>query len=191
MKKNLVRFFGCAAIAMAAVSCNNREEPVDTHDHDEIAKAVLTVKNVTNPELLEQKITYIPGNTAPELTLKKDNNYDVSVELFFKHDNHYESMNSEILEEKDEHFITYQYVNQDVTVTRVASNDLRADGNIVGLRTLWSPTNTAGANAFAKIRLIHQPSSVNMNYPTAQNQQGTATGGETDIEIPVTLKQVP
>jgi hypothetical protein len=35
------------------------------------------------------------------------------------------------------------------------------------------------------IKLIHGPATVNQNYPSATNQLGQTTGGETDVDITV------
>ena len=35
------------------------------------------------------------------------------------------------------------------------------------------------------IKLIHAPTSVNQNYPSASNQLGQTVGGETDVDITV------
>lgn len=182
-------FMKPAALALAGflvLGCADRSQPEDVHDHDEIAKVVMTFKNVATNAT--QKVEYIPGTLPSNISLAKDAKYEVSINFYHKHDNNLELMNNEILEEKDEHIIVYQFSGQEVKVQRMDMGDKRTDGNIVGFSTMWTPTSTVAANSFAKIRLVHDPASLNMNVPSADNQQGSATGGATDVEVTVNLQ---
>ncbi len=171
----------------AALSCNKRDDPADLKEHEEISKVSLKFKDLANQTV--QNADFINGSMVLPVVLSKDKSYAVNIEYFQKEkDNTYTSMNSEIIAEKNDHFMVFQFVGQSIEVKRVIAGDQRTDGNIVGLSSIWKPTSTAASGAFGKIKLIHQPTSVVMNTPSVDNQQGSTTGGETDIELTFTLQ---
>lgn len=67
---------------------------------------------------------------------------------------------------------------------RAANDIVRTDGNKIGLKTEWTINSTQPTGKM-NIKLIHAPTSVNQNYPSATNQLGQTQGGESDVDITV------
>ncbi|GAB0155557.1 hypothetical protein CHRYSEOSP005_08180 [Chryseobacterium sp. Alg-005] len=179
------KIFNITLVLFAAIllfSCRNDDNdiPEDIHEHEEIEKLVVKVSDKNNPAD-EQIINYIGGVADKKILLANGKTYVVSLDFQVKHDDHYHSANDEIAEEKDEHFITYNFAGVNVNVIRTADDLVRTDGKKVGLKTEWSVTS-APAAAKVNIKLIHAPTSVNDNSPSATNQLGTVTGGESDVD---------
>ncbi|MGC5742958.1 hypothetical protein [Chryseobacterium sp. NFX27] len=179
------KIFNITLLLLAAVllfSCRNDDNtdiPEDIHEHEEISKLQVTVTD--DAVGTSQIINYIGGVADKKITLQNGKTYSVSLDFQTAHDDHFHSANDEIIEEKDEHFITYKFAGVNVNVKRAADDIVRTDGNKLGLKTVWTVTN-APSNATANIKLIHAPSAVNQNSPSADNQQGTTTGGESDVD---------
>ncbi|MDP9960079.1 hypothetical protein [Chryseobacterium lathyri] len=179
------KIFNITLLLLAAVllfSCRNDDNtdiPEDIHEHEEISKLEVTIAD--NAGGTPQVITYIGGVANKKIILQNGKTYNVSLDFQTIHDDHSHSANDEIIEEKDEHFITYKFAGVNVNVKRAADDIVRTDGNKLGLKTVWTVTG-APSNATANIKLIHAPSAVNQNSPSADNQQGTTTGGESDVD---------
>ena len=184
--KNLYNTTLLLFAAFILFSCRNSNEiPEDIHVHEEIEKLVITATNKNNTSDVHV-INYIGGVADGSLQLQQGATYAVKLHCQVKHDEHYESVNEEITAEKDEHFITFQFSDSDVAVNRASDDVERTDGNKVGLSTEWK-INSVSATGKANIKLVHTPNSVNQNYPTADNQQGQTSGGETDVNVLVNL----
>ena len=172
--------------ALLVLSCRNDDTiPEDIHEHDEIEKMVVKLTNA-NDATDVQIINYIGGVADQHIHAEAGDVFNVELDFQVKHDNHYDSVNGEIMEEKDEHFITYGFSGADVTVTRAANDIVRTDGNRLGLKTQWtvvSATSTGKVN----IKLVHAPTSVNQNSPSANNQLGSTVGGESDVDALIDL----
>ncbi|MBD3903138.1 hypothetical protein NAL32_03520 [Chryseobacterium sp. Ch-15] len=181
------KFINITLVLLAAFlvfSCRSDDDtvPEDVHEHDEIGKVVLTLTNKTDPADV-QTVSVISGKTVGHLHLTVGGTYLAELDFQIKHDDHYHS-SDEIEEEKDHHFITYNPANADITVVRTANDIVRTDGNKMGLRTEWKINSTQSTGKM-NIKLIHGPATVNQNYPSATNQLGQTTGGETDVDITV------
>lgn len=179
------KLFNITLVLFAAIllfSCRNDDNdiPEDIHEHEEIEKLVVTLTN-KNDATDVQTINYIGGVADSHIHLHQGDVYDVALDFQVRHDDHYHSANNEIIEEKDEHFITYSFANADIKVKRAADDIVRTDGKKLGLKTEWTVINTT-ATGKVNIKLIHGPTSVNDNSPSADNQLGTAVGGESDVD---------
>lgn len=184
--KNLYNTTLLLFAAFILFSCRNSNEiPEDIHEHEEIEKLVITATNKNNTSDVHV-INYIGGTADGSLQLQQGATYTVKLDFQVKHDDHYESVNEEITAEKDEHFITFQFSDSDVAVNRASDDVERTDGNKVGLSTEWK-INSVSATGKANIKLVHTPNSVNQYFPTADNQQGQTSGGETDVNVLVYL----
>ncbi len=178
--KNLFNISLVLFAAFTIFSCRNNDDiPEDIHEHEEIEKVVVTLIN-KNDAADKQTIQYIGGISDKSIEFKTGGVYAVSLDFQVKHDDHYHSVNEEILEEKEEHFVTYEFANADVQVTRTNAQEKRADGKLVGMQTEWKfiAGDTAGK---VGIKLVHMPTSVEQNFPSATNQQGKTNGGESDV----------
>ncbi|WP_312825922.1 hypothetical protein [Epilithonimonas sp.] len=170
--------------AFFILSCRNDDDavPEDVHEHDEIGKVVLTLTNKADASDV-QTVNVISGVADGHLHLHAGDTYTAVLDFQIKHDDHYHS-SDEIEEEKDHHFITFGPANADIVVMRAADDIVRTDGQKLGMKTEWTVNSTQETGKM-NIKLIHGPSTVNQNYPSATNQLGQTTGGETDVDITV------
>lgn len=167
-------------------SCRNENDiPEDIHEHEEIEK--LVVKIVEKNSLAEQTINYIGGVADKPILLENGKTYSVSLDFQVKHGNEFHSAIDEIEEEKDEHFVTYTFAGADVNILRTADDIIRTDGKKLGLKTEWT-VNSAPSSAKVNIRLIHGADSVNDQTPSAANQLGSVTGGESDVDALIDIQ---
>lgn len=172
--------------ALLILSCRNDDTiPEDIHEHEEIEKMVVKLTNA-NDATDVQTINYIGGVADQHIHAEAGDVFNVELDFQVKHDNHYDSVNGEIMEEKDEHFITFGFSGAGVAVKRATNDIVRTDGNKLGLKTQWtvvSATSTGKVN----IKLVHAPTSVNQNSPSANNQLGSVVGGESDVDALIDL----
>lgn len=170
--------------ALLVFSCRSDDDsiPEDVHEHDEIGKVVLKLTNKADAADV-QTVSVISGEAVGHLHLTVGSTYLAELDFQIKHDDHYHS-SDEIEEEKDHHFITFGPANADISVLRAVNDIVRTDGQKLGLRTEWTINSTQPTGKM-NIKLIHGPATVNQNYPSATNQLGQTTGGETDVDITV------
>ncbi|WP_333854136.1 hypothetical protein [Epilithonimonas sp.] len=182
--KKLLNITLALLAAFFILSCRNDDDavPEDVHEHDEIGKVVLTLTNKANASDV-QTVNVISGEADGHLHLHSGDTYTAVLDFQIKHDDHYHS-SDEIEEEKDHHFITFGPANADIVVMRAADDIVRTDGQKLGMKTEWNVNSTQETGKM-NIKLIHGPSTVNQNYPSATNQLGQTTGGETDVDITV------
>jgi len=182
MKKifNITLVLFAAFLIFSCRSNDGNDIPEDIHEHEEIEKLVVKLTN-KNDATDVQTINYIGGIADAPIHAHSGDVYNVELDFQVKHDDHYHTVNEEILEEKDEHFITYTFAGADIKVKRADSDIIRTDGQKLGIKTEWTVTSTTSA-AKVNIKLIHAPASVSMNSPSADNQLGSAVGGESDVD---------
>lgn len=182
--KKLLNITLALLAAIFILSCRNNDDevPEDVHEHDEIGKVVLTLTNKTDASDV-QTVNVISGQADGHLHLHAGDTYSAVLDFQIKHDDHYHS-SDEIEEEKDNHFITFGPANADITISRAANDIVRTDGQRLGMKTDWTVNSTQETGKM-NIKLIHSPATVNQNYPSATNQLGQTTGGETDVDITV------
>lgn len=186
MKKflNLAVLF---VLAVALISCRDKDHhPHDTHEHEEISKVVMKVTNLATNH--EQSITYINGAASGALNLENGKRYRVELDFQSKHNDHYHSVNDEIIKERDEHFIVFKFAGVNPKLTRQSANDVRSDAKIVGLKSEWEMTAAPAANAKVQIQLMHQPTSVNQDSPSIDQQYGAVTGGDADVDMTINIQ---
>ena len=177
--KNIFNLILVLFASVFILSCRNSDDiPEDIHEHEEIEKVVLTLTEQGTANV--QTINYVGGTADSNVNLVNGKVYDVSLDFQHKHGDHYESMLSEIEEEKNEHFITYDFAGILVNVVRTSGDIVRTDGKKLGLKTQWTVTS-AGVNAKVNVKLFHGSTAVNDQFPSAANQLGTVTGGEADV----------
>ncbi|MGU3376217.1 hypothetical protein [Chryseobacterium sp. M5A1_1a] len=167
-----------AAVLLFSCRSGNDDIPEDIHEHEEIGKVVVTLTNKANGE--KQTVNVIDGQTADHLHLNQGATYAVDVDFQIKHDDHYHSA-EEIIEEKDMHFVVYKFSGADIKVKRAADDIVRTDGKKLGLKTEWTVATAAAGKV--NITLVHGPTSVNDNSPSADNQLGSTVGGESDVDL--------
>lgn len=176
--KNSFKIILVLFVALTAFSCRNNEIPEDIHEHSEIEKLTIKISDKDNTAD-GQTVNYISGKADRNLNLEAGKTYSVELDFGVKHDDHYHSVNDDIIEEKDEHYITFAFAGATVNVKRSADDVVRSDGKKVGLKTEW--TVTAAESGTANIKLVHMPATIEEDYPSPDNQQGRTTGGEADV----------
>ncbi len=184
--KNILNLTILFSSILLIFSCRGNDIPEDIHEHEEIEKVTLTVTEKGNTANV-QNITYIGGNSDSPLTLENGKTYSVSVDFFHKHDDHYHSMLDEMIEEKDHHFITYEFGGITADLIRTTNDVMRSDGKKLGLKTEWT-IKSVPVSAKVFIKLYHQSVTVDDHFPSASNQQGKVTGGEADADIKIDIQ---
>ncbi len=168
MKK--MKLLNVAVFAMLTtffVSCGGDDDNAPVNPKEEITRMVVEVKNQQTNEVAE----YEYGITGSQNIFLKDNVwYDVKLHFF----NQSTDVTSEILAEKDEHFIKFEYNGNNLELIRDSFD------NQIGLYTEWKATGvTTNTNPKTiKINLIHKPKSDN---PSGNSNFGTSSGGSSDF----------
>lgn len=180
--KNLFKLFLVLFASLLVFSCRDNDAPEDIHEHEGIEKLTVTLKEEGN-DSNTQVISCIGGKADENIVLENGKTYNVSLDFY----DHYHSILKEIVADKDEHFITYKFAGVEVNVTRAATDEVRTDGNKLGVKTIWTVA-TAPSSATVGIKLFHKPTTVNQNSPSKTNQQGSVTGGKTDLNALITIK---
>ena len=179
--KNIFKIFALSLISSITIlSCRNSDDiPEDIHEHEEIEKMELKIvdQSNTNDTLT---VNYIGGVADKKIVLENGKSYFVDIDFFVGHDGHYDSVEHELEEERDEHFITYQFAGVNVNVLRRSDDIIRNDGKKLGLRTLWT-VNSVPNLANVNIKLVHGATSVDDHSPSPTNQLGTTVGGGSDV----------
>lgn len=171
-----------AALLVFSCRSDDNDIPEDIHEHDEIGKVVLTLTNKTDAADI-QKVNIVGGVADGHFHLHTGDTYLAELDFQIKHNDHYDS-SQEIIQERDHHFITFSPANADIKVIRTVNDIERTDGNRLGMKTEWTATSVSSTGKM-QIKLIHAPTSVNQNYPSALNQLGQTVGGESDVDITV------
>ncbi len=182
--KKAIKYLAAGLFAISLSSCRNNDVPEDIHEHEEVNKVVLTVsENGTNNT---QMVSYQTGSTTTiPLKLENGKTYTTDVKFYGLHDGKTEDMTPEIIKERDEHFLEFQFAGVNVEVTRNLDDVVRnMDGKKLGLKTTWTVTS-APSNALAIVKLIHAATSVD---DKANNGLGSHVGGETDVEVKFNIK---
>ena len=185
--KSIVHIILVLFSALFITSCRDTNDiPEDIHEHEELEKMTVTLINTANSNDT-QTINYIGGVADHPIQVTPGSTYTVSLDFFVGHDGHYHSAIHEIEEEKDEHFITYQFAGMDTNLERNTDDILRTDGKKLGLKTTWTVTNVQ-ANAKVNIQLVHGASSVNDQSPSTTQQFGSTVGGNADINALINVQ---
>ena len=85
-----------------------------------------------------------------------------------------ENILEEVVEEKDEHFFVYAINGVNFTMMRAANDEVRTDGESLGLNTTWTAGTAAGGTI--TLQLVHEPTTI-----SDDGGFGSSTGGEFDI----------
>lgn len=177
-----LKFFTAIILFTAVLSCRNNDIPEDIHEHEEVNKITLTITE--NGTTNTQTVSFQAGTgaTAP-INLENGKLYSVNVGFFHHHNGVDEDITAEIIEEKDEHFIKYQFGGIQVEVLRTAEDIVRSDQEKIGLKTQWT-VNSAPSNAVAIVQLFHGATTVN---GSDNNGAGSTVGGEADVNAQFTV----
>jgi len=171
-----------AALVIFATSCEKEHE--DDHKHDEgelITKIILSLTNDSNSNdsqiAIWSDIDGIGGKNPilPDtFRLKISDSYHGNLRFYTTHDNEFEEITYEIIEEADEHLICYtpNTLAQVVTM-QIDRLDKDNNGLDLGLETFWKGKMQDTGSIILSLK--HQPDIKN----------GECGIGETDVEIQV------
>jgi len=171
-----------ATILIFATSCEKEHDEDYKHDEGElITKVMLNLVNDSNVNdsqiAVWSDMDGIGGNDPiiPDtLRLKLNDSYHGYLRFYTTHDNHYEDITSEIIDEANDHLICYtpntlaQVVTMQIERLDKDQNDLE-----LGLETFWKGIMQDEGSIIVSLK--HQP-----NIKT-----GDCALGETDVEIQV------
>ena len=151
-------------------SCNDISDAEPVNEEEVISKIVLEITDLSNNQT--QTYYYQQDVDIPYITLNNNTLYKMNVTFW----NYNESINTEIIEERNDHFIVYSQNNLNILLQRTNEDFVRNDGKKLGIFTQIQTQNPN--NGSLEIRLIHLPETVD-----DANGFGTVLGGETDVEI--------
>jgi len=184
--KPLYYFIALIFVSLTLFSCRRDSIPEDIHEHEEIEQITLTLKEVGS-DAAPIVITYLGGKANAPLDLEAGKTYELSLDFFHRHDDHYHSMLEELIEEKDEHFISFEFAGVDLDLVRLPSDITRTDGEKLGLKSQWK-IYSVSAPARVSIKLFHGSESVKAQSPSEAKQFGEAVGGEADVNAQIEIR---
>jgi hypothetical protein len=181
------------ASILLAVSCT-KDDPEEIHEH-EINKVVLHFTNIadsTDTIEVEWELEHADDDEhahEDHIELAPNSTYSVEAEFYHvneeedshdhdhdhdgDHEEEGENITPEIVEEKDVHYIFYEFVGLDnLTITSSDDDVIDTNGFGINLNTIW--TTTAEESGEVKLYLIHEP----------QSKDGSVRndfGGEDDV----------
>lgn len=176
--------FVLGLMAFLTISCHRDDNEIDDFPQEEMSNVLLLVSDKTDATIPTKVYNFqINGSSFPNIQLVNGHTYDVEVQ--FK--NGAEDMNGDILDAVNEHFLVFDFPNSDISLTRLNSGDLRADGLYVGLKTEWTvnqAANNSGAQLILALYHASEPSSVSdVASPSGTGKvYGKQSGGETDAK---------
>jgi len=186
MKKLKFIALGIASTAFIASCSKDDSAPQIINQEEVITDVSLSFSNeaeevstytFTDPQYRDEN--YI----APIISLEKGKTYQVEANFYNKSNpNEIEVLTEEILEERDDHFITYAFTEVNVDLSRT-DGPLSTDSNGVqiGLSTQWLAASAG--NGAVIVKLIHQPTE-KITTPA----EGLFSGGETDAQVSFEVK---
>lgn len=162
------------------------EVPEDVFEHEEINKAELTLTDLISGET--QVIIILNNGIADKkINLQNGKSYGADLRFYGNHEGETEDMTPEVIEEKDEHFITYEFSGVEIFMQRAAEDPVRSDGKKLGLRTIWNVQSQVATDSFVTIKLNHSADSVSDSASNG-DQKGETQGGETDVLLKIFLQ---
>ena len=173
-----IRLFMIPVLFVALfTSCSDNDDPEVVVEEELITNVNVVFTNSADAtDVVTLRAISADGIMAPTLTVSgpftAGATYNAEVTITDEINN--ENILTEIVEEKDEHFFVYNQSGVAFTMMRAANDEVRTDGERLGLNTTW----TAGTAASGTItmQLIHEPTTVDDD-----GGFGSATGGEFDV----------
>ncbi|MDR6299745.1 hypothetical protein [Mesonia maritima] len=180
------------ALFLAAVpfisSCSDDDDgsPEIINEEEVITDVSLTFTNESGDETT---YTYTDPQyrdenyVAPTIQLTSGETYQVEANFYNNSNpNDPEVITEEIMEERDDHFLTYDFVDAEINLTRTdGEQSTDSDGIKIGLSTQWIAGSAE--NGEVVVSLIHQPTEKITNPA-----EGSFTGGETDAQVTFALE---
>jgi len=185
MKTIKLLFILCALGSLTAC-LNDDHIPKQVNESEVIThvKLIFTQQDGTQSNYIYIDPKYRTENYQdPVIKLQTSTPYKVEVEFWdYSNPDDIENVTEEILDEKDDHFITYQFYQTDISLTRLDTEEATdVNGVQIGLTTAWE--TSLPAKGAVQVTLIHQPE-VKETHPASGNH----VGGETDVEVTFDLE---
>ncbi|WP_417885469.1 hypothetical protein [Zunongwangia sp.] len=182
MKKlKFLSIFLFTSVLLTSCSDDDDNIPEPVNEEEVITDVTLTFTNKAGEETV---YTYTDPQyrdnsyTAPVIMLNSGETYDVEANFYNNSNpNDPEVVTEEITEEKNDHFLVYNFDAAEINLTRTDGAKTTDDNNVqIGLFTKWVAGDAAIGTA--QVSLIHQPTNKDTTDPN-----GSYTGGETDAEV--------
>src|SRR5699024_11119738 len=99
---------------------------------------------------------------APIIRLDKDKTYDVAVHFYDRSNpDDIEDVTEEVIEEKDAHFVEYEFYNSTIDLTRTDNAETTDDNDVpIGIFTTWKTEDASEGSV--RVHLVHQPEEKNV-----------------------------
>ena len=161
-------------------SCHRADEDEDVLSQEDISNIILSVTDDSGKTVdYDYSLNSIEN---PIIRLENGKTYQVKAKFLNGNEDETES----IIKAKNEHFLIYNFIDSEIKIERESADhpendDVREDGNRVGLYTKWTVAKAENEKSAELIlTLIHAANSVS----EAQNGTawGSTIGGETDAE---------
>jgi hypothetical protein len=173
-----IRLFMIPVLFVALfTACSDNDDPAPVNPEELITNVNVIFTNAADAtDIVTLSAVSADGIVAPTLVVSGPFTsgavYNATVTITDNINN--ENILEEIVEEKDEHFFVYDQSGVAFTMMRAATDEVRTDGESLGLNTTW----TAGpaASGTITVLLIHEPTTV-----SDDGGFGSASGGEFDI----------
>ncbi len=175
--------FFALIVSVLAVSCDNDDDDPEVVNEEEVITDVTLT--FTNSEGTETTYTYTDSlyrsddYVAPVIELTSGETYTVEANFYNNSGDESEVITEEITEEKDDHFLEYDFSSDaDVTLSRSDDDVIDSDGIHIGLVTDWTAGEASENTGSVTVTLIHEPTTKDTTDPN-----GTHTGGSTDAQV--------
>ena len=164
-------------VALFASCSSDDDAPAPINPEEVITNVTVTFTNTADGnDVITLTAVSADGIVAPTLNMPSaftaGATYNATIAITDEVNN--ENILEEVVEEKDEHFFVYA-TTANFTVTRAATDEVRTDGESLGLNTTW--TAGAAGSGTLTVQLVHEPDTV-----SDDGGLGSATGGEFDID---------
>lgn len=183
-------------------ACSKSDDPDPVHEEEAITLVTLEVSKAGSSETTEYNFE-VEGHDHEdedhadeeeedhddhdgehiEIELEPNSSYDVSIFIYNDTDpNNVEDITLEIIEEKDEHQIFYEIMDElsGFSITSASDDTVDSNGNPLNIKTTWTTTGETSGEVVGY--LIHGPTSKTGN---TRNDFGGATDFEIDFEVHV------
>lgn len=123
-----IKFLSIALLTLGLSSCRNSDTPEDVHEHEEVNKIKITYTDTATK--VAKEAVFQTGSLVSKdaISLVNGQSYDVNVSFYHNHDGKDEDLTPEVITDKDEHFLLYQFAGVEVDLVRAEDDTQRSDG---------------------------------------------------------------
>ena len=163
----LVTFYSCS-----------KDDPDAINEQEFISNVIIVVESSDgSTQTIDWDLSEMNSET---INLKVNANHNVGLSFLNSSDpTDVDDVTLEIIDEKDEHQVFFEFADVSVNVTS-ASNDTKDGTRGVLLNSVWNPTSTG--SGIVRVYLIHQPTNFN-----ATTREGFGGFNDVAIDLPVSI----